>query len=557
MKPNATDATSANAMVCAPPPPPGSGVSRPTSGIARYQGTWDATTAKQLLRTTVIGPTKTQTNALALLSMDAAVERILTPLPRVDPPICISPGAGDIENLPWHLSTQRGNQFNRKKSLQCWMVKNILHADTSVGENLLLFWHNHLVTGIDAVNDARFTYYYIQLLRQHALGNFKTLVREISTHAAMLKYLSGDQNKKGAPNENYARELLELFTLGAEDINGNPNYTEADVEEAAKVLTGWETRHQGNGTFLNPHTRFNANQHETGAKTFSSHFNNQTIHRSLPNQYERELDDLIDMIFDREEVALFLVRQLYTWFVYYDIDSNTESHVIAPLAQILRDNDYDVKPVLRTLFKSQHFYDAHAAGTVVKNPASYVLGSIRQFETPEPLNFPKEAYMVYYRVHQWMLDMQMELLNPPNVAGWSAYYQSPGYYQRWINTATYNARSSFAHVFLRQGIYSATTRYKPNLPLFVQSITGMQAHDINVLIQSAVDLLLPVDITSNQKQYLKDILLNGLPDFEWTVEWSQYMLTAVQASNPTSVAMRKKLEDFFYEIMNMAEYHLN
>ncbi|MGB0166636.1 MAG: DUF1800 domain-containing protein [Luteibaculum sp.] len=529
---------------------------RPVKGISKFKAKWNEQHAKRLLRACLFGARKAEIDLVTRLGLDAAVEKLLSPLPKIDPPICIRASGGDTLNLPWHFSDANTNQFNRKQSLQAWTVKNILHQGVNLEEKLLLFWQNHLVTGVDGVGDARYSYYYIELLRKHAFGNFKTLVKEISTNAAMLVYLSGNKNKKGSPNENYARELLELFTLGATDINGNPNYTESDVEEAARVLTGWETIKNGNGTLLAPHVRFNANQHDNGAKKFSAHFNNRTIHRPLALDYQKELDDLIDMIFSRSEVALFIVRQLYTWFVYYDIDANTETKVIAPLAKILRDNNYEVKPVLRALFASEHFYEHYAQGIVVKNPAEYVLGSIRQFETLEPLNIPIESMFMYIRIHDWMIDMQMELLNPPNVAGWSAYYQSPGYYQKWVNTATYNARSEFADFFLRKGIQSANGRFKPNLTLFAQSVSSAQAQDINALIEGAVALFFPLNITSKQKQYLKDILLGGLPDFEWTVEWTSYLVTAIQENNPNSVAMRKKLESFFHEIMVMAEYHL-
>jgi len=531
-------------------------VDRPTSGIESYTGAWNASTAKRLLRVTMFGPKKVEIDLFTALNLNLAVTKILSPLPVLVPPLCIQGYGGDTTNLPFHFSNSNTNQYYRKLSLQAWTVGNILNQEPSVGEKMLLFWQNHLVTGVDSVNDARYTYYYIELLRKHALGNVKTLVKEISTNAAMLKYLSGDKNKKGSPNENYARELMELFTLGSVDVNGNPNYTEPDVEEAAKVLTGWQTVTNGNGTFLSPHTKFNANEHETGPKTFSAHFGNRIIHRSLPTDYAKELDDLIDMIFDRKEVALFLVRQLYTWFVYYEIDALTEANVIEPLADILRNNDYELKPVLEKLFKSQHFYDALAAGTVVKTPADYVLGTIRQMEMPIPLNFPQELNYLYLRFHEWMVEMQMELLNPPNVAGWSAYYQSPEYYQRWINTATYNSRSTFANQLLRWGIYSATYSCKPNYFLFANTLCNLQAQDINVLIDNACNLLFPLPITDNQKDYLKYILLNGLPDFEWTVEWMQYSLVALNETDPTSIAMRKKLENFFFEIMNMAEYHL-
>lgn len=534
-----------------------SSADRPTGTLSPYSGSWTKTEAKHLLRSTMFGPKKLEIDTFSALGFQLSVAKVLSPLPVVNPPLSISTTQGDIENLPWHLSNTRANDFNRKKSLKAWMLSNMIHQEPSVGEKMLLFWHNHFVTGMDDVGDARFTYYYIQLLRRHSLGNVKSLTKEMSTNAAMLKYLSGDSNVKGSPNENYARELMELFTLGAVDKDGNPNYIEKDVEEAARVLTGWTTVKSGNGTFLNPHSTFNSNKHDNLPKQFSPHFNNRVIHQVLPTNYHKELDDLIDMIFAREEVALFIVRQIYAWFIHYDIDAFTEQNIISPLANTLRDNDYEIRPVLEQLFKSQHFYDQFAKGTSVKTPADYVIGSIRQLDVSFPLNIPKEHAYLLYKIDNHMREMQMDILNPPNVAGWSAFYQSPGYYQRWINTATFQVRSAYALTLLKHGIYSPNGRFKADLPKFVNSVTNLQASDINILIDSCCDLLFPMEITANQKVYLKDILLQGLPDFEWTVEWTQFMLTNINPSSPDGYAMRKKLEDFFFEIFNMAEFHLN
>lgn len=534
-----------------------SSASRPTGTLTPYSGYWSKKEAKHLLRATMFGPKKIEIDSFSPLGMNLSVAKILTPLPVIAPPISTSTTQGDIENLPWHLSNAKVNNFNRKKSLKAWMLSNMIHQEASIGEKMLLFWHNHFVTGMDSVDDARFTYYYIKLLRQYSLGNVKTLTKKISTNAAMLKYLSGDSNVKGAPNENYARELMELFTLGAVDKDGNPNYIEKDVEEAARVLTGWKTVNSGNGTILSPHSSFDANKHDNQPKQFSAHFNNKIIHRILPTDYQKELDDLIDMIFARKETALFIVRQVYAWFIHYDIDALTEQNIITPLAKLLRDGNYEIKPVLETLLKSQHFYDQFARGTSVKTPADFVVGSIRQLEANLPLNFPIESYHLLYKIDEHLRDMQMDILNPPNVAGWSAFYQSPGYYQIWINTATYQVRSEFALTLLKNGIYSPTQRFKADLPKFLNLVTNVQASDINVLIDSCCDLLFPLDITANQKQYLKDILLQGLPDFEWTVEWTQFTLANIQPDSPSGYAMRKKLEDFFIEIFNMAEYHLN
>ncbi|MES2628787.1 MAG: DUF1800 family protein, partial [Bacteroidota bacterium] len=323
------------------------GTPRPVSGLGKYTGEWKFEQASHLLRRTMFGPKKSEINLAATLGMDVTVTKLLNELLPVISPVNLGNVSGSALIASWMYSTPAPAQ-NGDRNIQMigWWTGLMVNQGISIQQKMALFLHNHLVTSIEQVNDARFSFQYLKLLQDNALGNFKTLVRQMSVNPAMLIYLNGDQNTKASPNENYARELMELFTMGAKNRAGAPNYTEDDVVAAARILTGWQIQHNNIGLEpLFPYVKFNSSLHDNTAKQFSSHFGNKKIHRPLVLQYEKELDDLIDMIFARNETALFMVREIYKWFVYYEIDDTVEATVIVPLANQFRSNGYNLKPV--------------------------------------------------------------------------------------------------------------------------------------------------------------------------------------------------------------------
>ena len=186
----------------------------------------------------------------------------------------------------------------------------------------------------------------------------------------MLRYLNGYVNTASAPDENYARELQELFTLGKGPA---VQYTEADVRTAARVLTGWRIN------TTNYTSYFDATRHDTAAKVFSSFYGGKTITGKTGAAGATETDELIDMIFLKDEVSKFICRRLYRWFVYYKIDAAVELNIIEPLAKIFRDNNYEIKPVMRALLQSEHFYDVLNQGCLIKSPVDLIVGHLREF----------------------------------------------------------------------------------------------------------------------------------------------------------------------------------
>ncbi len=283
------------------------------------------------------------------------------------------------------------------QELQSWWLDSMRDTPSPLQEKMVLFWHSHFATSAKKVKDAEFNQELNQIFRENATGNFKTLVFEVGKSPAMLNYLNNKQNRKGRPNENWARELMELFTLGI------GNYTEEDIKEAARAFTGY--------TEVNGEFKFISQQHDYGPKRFLGH--------------EGDLDgrDIIDIIFEQEATSRFISRKLWEYFVYESPDSN----LVEELAQTLRENNYELRPLLHQIFMSEEFYSDHVIATQIKSPVQFWLMLEDQLgiQNPEP-----------YLVRMALKGLGQELFYPPNVKGWEGG-------QAWINTDT---------VLLRQNI---------------------------------------------------------------------------------------------------------
>ncbi|SDY38640.1 DUF1800 domain-containing protein [Hymenobacter psychrophilus] len=528
---------------------------RATGTLAAYTGPWGAAQAAHLLRRATFGPTRAEILAAAGKSLAQVLDGLLavpaTPAPPVN-------GFQNDTSVPvgqsW-VTAPFNNDFEywRLRSLRAWWMGQQLQSPT-LTEKMTLFWHNHFVAEFDDVFESRYAYRYVALLRRAALGNIRQLAKDVTIEPMMLRYLGGNQNRVGAPNENYGRELLELFTVGKGPLIGAGNYTtytEADVQAAAKVLTGWQdSRDNINGFYTD-------SRHDKTTKQFSAAFGNKTI----TNQGDQEYKALVDLVFDQPSTALFLVRKLYRWFVYYVIDADTEQTIIQPLAADLRQNGYNVAPVLRKLLGSQHFFDVQNVGCVIKSPLDAVLSAARQLPVSLP---PASDVLAQYGVWDWLVDratvMQQKLGDPPNVAGWPAYWQTPEFYEMWINAVTLPRRNQYTDQLIDAKGY---TRYYTggNYKLltdivgWVQALPTATAADPNLLVGELVRLLVPVELTANQLAFLNDTLIPGLPDFEWTVEWNAYLAAPTNATK--KAAVDTKLRALTRQLMGLAEYHIS
>lgn len=521
-----------------------------STGLSPYQGPWGFDEANHLLKRSVYGASYQQVTQLAALGRQAAVNGLLSNIQQPDPPVnnyntrnIIDPAVPVGQtwvNAPLDFNVN----FLRVNSFKNWWTKNISTRNQHLGEKMAMFWHNHFATEANIIQHAQILYWHHALLRQHALGNFRTLLIEVTKDAGMLIYLNGFQNSKGAPDENYARELQELFTVGK---GGGSAYTEADVKAAARVLTGWRVERNGINGYFEP------NRHDTGDKTFSAFYNNKVIKGKIGAAGADEMVELIDMILEKDEVAKHVCRRLYRYFVYYDIDAFTEHAVIEPLADIFRNSGYEIKPVVEALLNSEHFFDVQNRGCYIKTPHEFLAGLVNQYQIQIPASLEEETTF-FNGMRNFGLILQEDLGDPPNVAGWPAFHQAPNYYQLWINSDTLPKRNQFSDLMTFVGFRIGGNNIQIDALKFAESIPNVS--DINLFIDNIIKFLYQVEVSQTLKDYLKSILLsNQSQDYYWTQVWTTYKVNPTDTANTNYVNL--VLRSMLKYLMNLAEYQLN
>ena len=530
---------------------------RTNTGLAKYNGTWTKAEAAHLLRRTLYGPKVSEINAFASKTVSQAVDALLDTsgysfLPPVNNYQNQTPDTAVAYGSTWVNAPLNVNLEGRRKvSLKSWLWSLPARQKTTIMEKMIVFWHNHMPVQIQDIPLASLAYFYVKVLNDYALGNFKTLVKQITVDPAMLYYLNGRLNTKNAPDENYARELQELFTLGK---GPNSKYTEDDVKAAARVLTGFNI----NFTTTPFSTGFSAVNHDSTNKTFSSFYGNKTISgKTGVTAGSLELDDLLGMIFSVEEVSKHICRKLYRYFVYYEIDANSEANVIEPLAKIFRDNNYEIKPVLKALLESEHFYDQWNRACVIKDPLTHQAGLVRQWEMSFPTATDYETNYQIYAVGSYFGQItQMNLGDPPSVSGWEAWYQMPLYHRIWLNSDSLPKRNQFQDYLMWVGhkVKSFTFIVDP----WVVTKQFSDPKNVNTLILEACDFLLPLQLSSAQIGALKEILLpGGIPDYNWSDEYR----AATDSGDPNHTTAlstaTSKLRSLYKNIMNLSEYQLS
>ncbi len=532
-----------------------------TKGLEPYSGSWDFSTAAHLLRRTTYGARKQDIQEAVDIGLESIIDQLLSDksLPAEpinfsydeDPDVAI--GQSWI-NKPYSDGENRNKIINaRRRSLASWTLRTLTNSGIHIREKMTLFWNNHFVTQASVLKDPNLIYFHNNLLRSHALGNFRTMAEEVTVSPSMLRYLNGNQNTKNSPNENYARELLELFTVGKGAQVGSGDYTtftEEDVLAAAKVLTGWRDE----GYYLRnadkPGSYFTNGRHDVSEKVFSERLGEAIVY----NRYGEEYKDLLRILLKRENTALNLARKLYRWFVYYDISDEIESTIISGLAKSLIDNDYEIKPVLKLLLQSAHFYEICSVGPMIKNPMDFLINLFRQFNVSFPEN-QVESYIVNNEIIRGLEGFDFNYYEPPNVAGHKAYYQEPLYYRTWITAVTLPLRQAYTNVMSIGNINLRNTDATLGIDILQHISEFDSPSDPNALIEELEAIHLPQRLTENQRATLKEILIPGLPDFEWTVEYGRYL----EDPNDDEVRLLvdRKLRIFLISFLSLAEYNLS
>lgn len=529
-------------------------------GIAEYTGQWTDNEIIHLLKRTMYGAAIEDIAHFRDTGFTNAVDELVDTV-NTNPgePIKVyTTDAGAAASDPdWSIPIGRswvsvGTQSNlvnreRRDTIRCWWLNNMINQPRSIEEKMILFWSNHVTIEFTAVTVGLMCYKYIKTLRQHALGNFKALVKQITIDPAMLAYLNGLQNTKSAPDENYARELQELFTVGK---GPDSHYTEDDVKAAARVLTGYQVN------FTDAVSGFTQSRHDTDPKQFSAFYNNTIISRPA-NQGQLETDDLIEMIFANAEVSKNICRRLYRYFVYHDITEDVETNIITPLAETFRNNNYELKPVLKQLLKSEHFFNTLQFGDTIKSPLDFTVGMIREcgVKLPPASNTQLLYRHLSYLASTFMPSIEQQIGDPNNVSGYLAYYQVPFYDKLWVNTDTFTRRQSFVDTMINGGYSNGG--FKTFIDPVAIAYRLSDPANPGALVRDMNMFFLRRNLSQALLDTIKtDILLTGVTDDGyWTTAWEAYINNPADLSNYTVINTRLK-SLVYYFLSKLEEYHL-
>lgn len=473
-------------------------------GLDAYTGNLTLRQAKHLLRRTGFGGSPDEVSLLvdagAATAVDAIVDfAVSEPHPAAPAWAATPPPGPNATEEEWMAYNEwtftRLDEFRRD-----WLKLMSTHG---LREKMTLFWHDHFATSQDKYYHVQIAQRYVELLRTNSLGNFRQFVYDIGLDAAMLIFLDGFENRKDAPNENYARELCELFTMGITDRYGNPNYTENDIKEIARGLTGYVINGNLEVQFFNV-------IHDGSPKTIFGRSGNWGY------------DDVIDIVFDErsEETAWYISKKLYQEFVYEVANEEVVDH----MKDLLIASNWELEPVIRALLKSEHFFSEAVIGARIASPTEMMIRLLKEVGGYADDHFTVVGY-AGWSLEQWLTFV-------PSVNGWPRH-------RDWISTTTMPERWAVCSWLLwvndiapRLDIYSSLEKLvdfqDPNVafrvgPAVVEHLFAVPIEELDVESISASfagDLTthpIPQDV-ANGPAYVRDLtkmFLNGVPWYEW------------------------------------------
>lgn len=549
-----------------------------TKGLNVYSGNFGVAERKHLINRGLIGYSHSSYLKIQNLGLSACVDLLLSPEKAFELPIndyyldiIDNPDEvkGDVaRGAIWVNATEVNQSGARWVSLKSWMLKQFTQQSTSIHWRMVLFYNNLLVSSIQNAGISKNAFYYVDTLFKLSLGNFKELIYQITIDPSMLIYLNGNQNNKYAPDENYARELQELFTVGK---GPNSKYTEKDVAEMARLLTGWQfdwektKTTEGRAVVTN-----NLAMHDTGEKQFSEFYGNRKISGSSnPDRADGELREAIDMICATDEMPKYICRRIYSFFVNPSIDAATEELIITPLAKIFKDSKFEILPVLRTLLMSEHFFDSLHIKSMIKSPLDFVVGILKEFDLPLLDNsnkpYPMGSDAIYYNfkrlngIQNAMISLGMNIGDPPSVSGWPAYYQAPAFDLFWINSDTIIKRAQFTDAIFNwgQGVYyNSTTKtgaqVRANLASYASQFQNPE--NLELLIDQLIERHIGQTISTENRQQIINQIMQGNTNLSyWSAIWNTY---ATNPSAENAVLIQNRLAKGLSLIYQLGESQL-
>jgi uncharacterized protein (DUF1800 family) len=429
---------------------------------------WDISNAKHLLSRCLFGYSRKDLDkALSYTTAAEFVEKELL----ADRALPAPPGDW-VTEVPVNNSLQG----DRYRTMTYWWYDLMLGEGTNMREKMTLFWHNHFVSARDKVEYPQHMYIQNNLFRRSAWGNFRQLTKDVTIDPAMLIYLDGRLSNGTNPNENYAREVMELFTLGV------GNYTETDIKQAALAFTGWQV--SGLNAVFNQNRFANVNK---------------TIFGKTGNY---KYGDVIDLILEKPETAEFICRKLYKEFVFYKPNET----FVKQMADVFRKNNYEIRPVLKFMLISDEFFNTQYKGAKIKNPMETAIGILKAFDL-SPTQITPTADWAYILTQTQAL--QQLLFYPPDVQGWVG--------QRdWISSTTYVVRGSTSDYIVNTMGNTRATQFKLISNPVNYARTYKTAEDATKFVDDIVSVFLQFPISTAKKQSLVATLLGSTILANWS-----------------------------------------
>ncbi len=461
------------------------------------------------------------------------------------------------------------NQGRKRGLLTAWWWYNMINR-VNLKDKLTFFLHTTFTIANGDVGASHYFYDHLRLLEYYSSGNLRDLAKKITLDNAMLNYLDNTQNNANNPNENYAREFLELFTITKGEQVGEGDYstyTEQDVIEAARVFSGFKT--QLDRSIIDPDTnipmgRLSINQHDQGIKTFSYAFDNYELQGGNTQEtIFEELYEFVDMVFDKQATALAYVKKLYRFFVKSEWDEDIEQNIIIPLADDLYNNGYEILPVVKKLLESQHFFDAadsdptdEIIGSIIKSPLQLLSSTITNlgFNIPDPENDMENYYkfVMFFMRNTYFPMAGMNVFAPDTVAGHPAIYQSPDFDRHWFSSSTILARYRLIECLITgrnklggNGFFGSEL----DTVAFVEN-TSANPGNIYYLVDEIANILYPNPIDQDRVDYFSELILEGYPSYYWTDTWDEYLATG------DNTIVKTRLDLLIGAMINAPEYQL-
>lgn len=568
--------------------------------LAPYTGEFGLKQKKHLLNRTMVGYATRHLNDLEGLSLSQAIDLIFT---------YQSPGE-PINNYYHYFSAQQyketygnddvgpGEPFisrplrkdqipdenagpERQAALSSWHHYSMYNQPTNIGWKFFLFLHN-LTPVRDPNMSQKWMYSYIRMVYDAPYRNYKEYIYDLTLHPIMLVYLNLAFSQKDTPDENFAREVQELFTVGKRPF---AQFTETDVKEAARILVGWSYRYEDRWAEGWQHSpQFNDHNHDTGDKQFSAFYNNTLIRGRQGQEGAEELREFYDMIFETDEVALFLSRRLFQFFVYPTLTDYIEENIIRPLAEVMRSSNYSLAETLKVLLSSEYFFAEEFSNSMIKSPLDYSMGILKEtkyldgdlvsfdrqgndfnsFFNSDRGHFSEILFDRNHRVHtffgngfqhHYLPNQGFSVLYPPSVSGWPAYYQEPVYDLFWLNSVTIKAKKRFCEDLLMWGIhlnFNDTVKLKFSLWNFFEELKN--PGNVDEFIKEVSERFLSAPIPEKSIQSLKTALVGeSLSEYYWTQAVSDFLQRKDKESYNT---LYTRTERFLILLFDLNEIHV-